>query len=452
MAEARRSAPPSGLLLGLGFTLLAGYVWALIGLARTGTYETMGALVVGPVLFLISLPILARQARREGNPGLLWFLILALALKLTGAILRHYVAYGVYGGVADATAYHRWGEMLAAQFRAGNFDTGLDSFTETEFIRLLTGIVYTIIGTSRLGGFVFFSWLAFWGLFLLYRAFLIAVPEGRGRTYARLIFLYPSLLYWPSSIGKEAWMLFAIGIAAFGMARALTGRTGRGLAIAGLGLWFAALVRPHVAGLIGLALVGAYVLRRPRKELRQLAPIGKVLGLAAVSVLGVILMVHTQNFLKGANLLTPEGVVETLEGISQQSAQGGSEFDPPVVRSPVDLPMATATVLFRPFIPEAHNVQAFGAAVEGTFLLLLSVVRFRWFLRAVGSVRRQPYVALALIYAVMFIVAFSSLPNFGLLARERVQLIPFYFVLFSVPPRPQDRVSESASPEEAVVG
>ena len=81
-------------------------------------------------------------------------------------------------------------------------------------------------------------------MFYLYRAFTIAIPDGNRRSYARLLFFLPSMLYWPSSIGKEAWMLFTLGLAAFGTARLLTGRTWRGLALAGVG---------HVAGRAGAA-------------------------------------------------------------------------------------------------------------------------------------------------------------------------------------------------------
>ena len=92
------------------------------------------------------------------------------------------------------------------------------------------------------------------------------------------------------------------------------------------------------------------------------------------------------------------------------------------------------TVLFRPLIVDAHNVQALISGIEGTFLLLFSVVRYKWILAAIGSIRRQPYVAFAIGYTGLFIVAFSSVANFGLLARERTQLLPFFLVLLTIPP------------------
>ena len=95
--------------------------------------------------------------------------------------------------------------------------------------------------------------------------------------------------------------------------------------------------------------------------------------------------------------------------------------------------MAVITVLFRPLIPEANSVQGLLAAMEGTFLLAWSIWRWRWMWHAACSVRRQPYVATALSFTAVFVFGFSSIANFGILARERTQVLPFYLVLLAVP-------------------
>ena len=102
--------------------------------------------------------------------------------------------------------------------------------------------------------------------------------------------------------------------------------------------------------------------------------------------------------------------------------------------SPVRAPVAVVTVLFRPFVFEAHNLQSLLAAIEGTALLILCLLRFGGAGRAIGSLRRQPYVVFCLVFTVLFIVAYSSFANFGLLARQRVQLYPLFLVLISIPP------------------
>lgn len=425
-----------------GGTVAVALVVGILIFASTGTPDASGALFVAPLLFLVTLPFLSRRGKLDGDRGLYRLLVLALAVKFLGAVLRYYVAFDVYGGVADAAGYHDWGVRIAESFRAGIFDTGLDTLSDTNFIRFLTGVVYSVFGDSSLGGFFVFAWLGFWGQYFFYRAFRIAVPEGKSRQYAAFIFFLPSLIFWPSSVGKEAWMTFALGIAALGAARLMVGRFGKGFALVGVGMWLAALVRPHVAGLMGLALAAGYLLRRPRKELGLFGPVAKAVGLAALAVVAFLLVARTDAFLERAAIDTDQGVAAVLRQTSERTETGGSSFAPSILESPTRAPVAVVTVLFRPFLFEVHNVPALAAAVETTIVLLLCIFRFRWILAALRSIRRQPYVALAVAYTGLFVLAFSGFANFGLLARERVQMLPFFLVLLCIPPAEDDVVAD----------
>lgn len=425
-------------------TLFSACLVALTGLVILGALafitraasDIWGLVVVGPTLIALSLPVLRREAVRQGDKRLFWLLLLALLLKLFGAILRHHVAFDIYGGVADAKGYHGAGRRLAASFASGDFD--LDRFlpaTGTNFISILTGAVYTIIGPTLLGGFLFYSWLSFWGLFLFYKAFTLAVPEGRSATYARLLFFLPSMFFWPSSIGKEAWMVLALGIGAYGVAQVLSGATWQGLSVTAAGLVWVAMVRPHVAGMMAVALAAGYMLRRPHRELRQVAIVVKTFSLALLVAVAGVMVLRAESFLHGSRIYTRNGAVSTLDRIAERTGQGGSQFAAPsVLKSPAQVPVAAVTVLFRPFPFEAHNAQALAAAAEGAFLLLFSLVRIRWIFAAVGSARRRPYVAFAIAFTAVFIIAFSAIGNFGILTRQRVQVLPLYLVLLAIPP------------------
>ena len=424
------------LLLGLGVIYalsLALYKPTVDLRAGVEAYNPIGGLLVAALLIPLTIPILKRESLRQGDRKLLTLLIIAFALKMAGAVLRHYVAFDVYAGGSDAAGYHGNGVQIMESFRAGVFDTGLASLSDTDFIRFFTGLIYTVIGPTSYGGFLVYAWLSFLGMFLCYRAFCIAVPEGRSRTYGRLLFFLPSMLFWPSSIGKEAWMLFALGIAAFGAARVLSGNALRGLPIAGLGLWLGTLIRPHVPGMLGAGLLIAFLLGRRYERFRPIRPAVKVITLGVLLAASLVLVSRTEGFLNAGDILSFEGVTSALEKTAERADHGGSEFDPPIVRSPVDLPPAFVTVLYRPFVFEANNQLALLTAIEGAWLLLFTVWRLRWGIAALRSMRRQPYVALAVGYTLLFVVAFSSMPNFGLLARQRVQLFPFFLVLLSIP-------------------
>jgi hypothetical protein len=418
-------------------TGLVGFVFTVLGLLFLVSARLDGLLVVAflvPILVAASWPVFVRQARRERDPGLVKLLVLALMLKLLGSLVRYWVSVHLYGGVSDAFGYHYGGIDLAMRFRAGNFDTGLASLTGTDFITFFTGIVYTVTGPSIFAGFLLYSWLAFGGMFYLYRAFTIAVPDGRKRSYARLLFFMPSMLYWPSSIGKEAWMLFTLGVATFGVTRLLTGRPWRGLAVAGAGLWLAALVRPHVAGMAVLGLVVAYLLARPPRRLGALGPVTKLFALVALVVVAGALLSQTQSYLLNKGIDPQDGVNSVLTETTRRTNTGGSSFAAPSTgQSLARMPFAAVTILFRPFPFEAHNAQAAVTALESTLFLCLLIARRRAVWNALRHLRRRPYVAFILVYSGLFVVAFSSIANFGILARERTQLLPFFLVLLAVP-------------------
>src|SRR5438034_2345239 len=149
----RQEAPSrasNGPLIG-GLLVVVAFVSVFLLLMNSTGYDTWGALPVGLILFVVSLPIFARQAARERDKRLFWFLTFALLLKLLGAIPRHFVAFGgLYAG-ADARDFLQWGAKLAPLFRSGNFHSGLPTLTSTNFIRFFTGIVYAVIGPTGLG-------------------------------------------------------------------------------------------------------------------------------------------------------------------------------------------------------------------------------------------------------------------------------------------------------------
>jgi hypothetical protein len=435
-----RNLRPSTIYI-LGFAAFASYVVGLMFAASN--YDALVSMFLGVGLLVVSLPALSRQAARENDNRIFWLLLIALVLKLViGALGQLYVIKEAYGGAADAELYYRDGWLLAQRFRDFqfgtddfNFFTGTKSLIGTNFISVVTGYVLAVLGSSKTGAFMFFSWLGFWGLFLFYRAFIIAVPEGRSRSYARFIFFLPSLVFWPSALGKDAWMVLALGLVAFGGARILTDHTWRGLALSGLGLWMAVMVRPHVAALAGIGLAVGYVFRRPQWELRELALVAKAISIIAVAAVALLVVSRSNSFLQESGYANPTDVNSGLSRVGSNTNRGGSTFTPSPLTSPRRAPAAIFTVVFRPIITDANTTQELLAGVEGTMLLLFALARIRWIIAALRSAIRQPYVVMAMIHSGLFVLAFSSVANFGILVRQRSSLLPFALIFLCIPPK-----------------
>ena len=98
------------------------------------------------------------------------------------------------------------------------------------------------------------------------------------------------------------------------------------------------------------------------------------------------------------------------------------------MHSPVDLPGALVTVLFRPFPWEATNLVILFSSVEGSLLVGFIALSWRRWRQAPRLMRRYPYLMLALMAILLFVIAFSTFGNFGLLVRERVMIFPLMLV------------------------
>ena len=293
---------------------------------------------------------------------------------------------------------------------------------------------YAVTGPSRLGGFLVYSFIGFWGLFLFHRAARIGLPEASQRRYAILVFFLPSLVFWPSSIGKEAVMMLSLGTCAYGAARILE-RRGAGwiclLAGAGLG----SMIRPHVAVVVLAALAVAVAFRRRRGRPQVLGPMGRVVA--------VVVLMAAMAFTLGraVDLLLPNSeaasttaaVGELLDRAESGTDAGGSEIDRPTPNTPLEYPYAVMSVLFRPTIFEAGSGGNVLAAIETTVALALCVLSWKRLRNVPAMAFRRPYVLFSLVYTGIFAFAWSSFANLGALARQRVQVWPFVLLLLAVP-------------------
>jgi hypothetical protein len=89
--------------------------------------------------------------------------------------------------------------------------------------------------------------------------------------------------------------------------------------------------------------------------------------------------------------------------------------------------------VFRPWPYEAHNLQSLIGSLEGVLLLGLVLTSLRRLASVPRAMLRRPYIAFSLLFSLLFAYAFSSIGNFGILSRERVQLYPLLVVVLCVP-------------------
>jgi hypothetical protein len=414
-------------------------------LGRTSNEGEMFLLLAAVVAVLAALWI-PRAAARDGEIGP-WFLAAALAAHILGALLRYMIIQTVYHGVGDANGYFGAGSALVPEFRALEFPGPHAPYVGTEFVNWVTGILFAITGPTMMGGFLVFSVFSFFGSWFLYKAFRVSFPDGNHRLFAVLIFLLPSMWYWPSSLGKDALVVFFLGVATYGFALLLRSLFARGLFVATLGLAGMVMVRAPTAAALAVAGAGAFLIRPARERSPQLQAIVWLVMVPLLAVMAYLAVGYSQQYLKD------ESPIEAFE------AQQAKEFTPSGVGSnfegvnpftPAGLPVALVTVNFRPFPWEAGSLPPALAAVEGLFLLGLVVVRVRAIGRGLAQWRSNGMIIVVVGAWLALSIVLSALTNFGLLARQRTQALPYLLMMISVAPlvrrRPTVEEAEEAGP------
>lgn len=390
------------------------------------TYEILGFLLIAALSVVVG-GALANSPKNPFPPKLV---LAAVALRIVGSLARYDMMKAFYGGVSDANRYFSLGLQFARRawnldltvFTLGYWFGGPDRWWGTPFMDKLSGLVLSLIGPTIRGEYLVFSMLAFVGLYLIALSAHRVHPGGGAVRYAAWIFLWPSLWFWPSSVGKEAVTVFTIGLVFYGYA----GGRGRILwlpYLAGLGIAFA--LRPHVAAALGLATVAAYWFQswtRPSPRRIAEAAVAAVLAVALISAMGTQL---------GLGEVDLEGVEEFIQHRGGYTLRGGSQLES-LPSGPTALPMAVVNIWFRPFPWEAHNLMALFSSLELVILWWLAWRNRRWLRIGLKGWWRDRLLSfgfpLLFGYTIMIGLTFG---NLGIIARQRTPIFPFVFLLLT---------------------
>lgn len=380
--------------------------------------------IIAILAFILVTRVGKAMAKDADRAWLSWMIPLAYMVKLIGATFRHYTVTVVYNS-GDALTYYGFAETAIHDWRRLQLPVSVGRSAGTRFIEVLTSLVFAPYFPTILGGFIMFATIAFLGQMLFYAAFRRAMPHRRLKLYAMAMFFLPSLIFWPSSIGKESALMLFIGLTVYGAVLMFEGKWLASVPVVAAGLGLTAAVRPHVAALLAGALVLSLVFgRMPRLKGGRFTRFVMI----AIAMAGLFAMAAavTARFGVGLNAQEVEEFTQLVEG---QTETGGSSFDAETVTSPMQLPEATIRVLYRPLLHEAHNLQARLSSIESTILLGLTFLFLPRMIRNLKMIRRYPYLAFSVVFTGGFVIAFSSIGNAGILSRQRVQVIPFVMVI-----------------------
>jgi len=431
--QARAHQPNNGLLAaGIAFAILA---LLFVG-AQAGNDELSPWLI--PTAAMIGAYGFGRRLTRThaDEPWLPKYLVFGMAVKLGASYARYFTITNTYQGYGDAVSYDIVANWLLAGWRGTGPTYMLDNLQKTNFVRWFTAVVYYLFGSSMIGGFFFYGALAVIGSYCWYRATVDAVPFINKRLYLLFMMFAPSIVFWPSSIGKEALMQLGLGMLAWATSLLLRGRLVAALLMGFPGGWLVWIVRVGLLAIVVLAGAFAYLLGRVGRRKGGVGSlVSRPIGMIALGFLAIFAVTQGAKFL-GLPDLSLSSLEQEMNNETAQTSQGGSKFAHGTNSlGPQTVFKGAVVVLLRPFPWETHGALDLLASLETTALAGFMVYRFSSMRLALKRSRTEPYLLYCWVLLALYAVAFSSFANFGILNRERSLCLPALYALVACEPR-----------------
>jgi hypothetical protein len=309
----------------------------------------------------------------------------------------------------------------------------------TGSVTLLTSLFSSGLGLSFLGVFLVFNIFGYIGLISFAASLQVATRDKSKyiNRLATLIIFLPTVSFWSSAIGKDSISFMATGLSLWAV---LNLRRRFWLMATAISVIF--LVRPHIAGLMVIALAVSMGIQK-KVSFMQRALIG---GIALLLLILMIPFALTYSGL-GTTFSTNDiaAYIEQRQGYNQD---GGGGID----ISAMSPPMQLFTYLFRPLPFEANSIFAFAASIDNMVLLFL----FIW-----GSwvmIKRRKRYKQAFSENRMFLWIYSlstwlilalTTANLGISVRQKWMFVPmlvFLFISVIGWPRKNTIVADSSLP------
>jgi len=375
----------------------AGLAYGVLGL--TGRADSTAGLVIAPLLAIVGSLMIARWIRPRLGPSLASVCVAGVGVRLAASVPR-------FLGGADSPIYQREGVRIAAELRSLNFgvDTGR-SVPGTGTIRYLSGGVNVITGSNYITTFLLFAMVAFVGQCFFVMAMQRALNAKQFRFLCIAVMLSPTLAYWPSSIGKESLSLLGIGLGANG-ATLLYDRRWSGVGYVVLGAFAVGMVRPHVALILFAGICVGLLARRAHTRGRLLTH----LALLSIVIVGAMFMAGASADLFG---------LESFDGVSDVNAA----LDFAQERTSQDAAQFVAW--------ETTNAAAMISALESTTMIVLLLLALPGLARKASFLVQRGQLLFSIAFMSVFVFLFSAIGNFGILSRQRAQIMPFLLVLIA---------------------
>ncbi|MDH5256637.1 MAG: hypothetical protein OEX07_01475 [Gammaproteobacteria bacterium] len=359
-----------------------------------------------------------------------WHIVVISVVFLSGLLIVNALRVPFNIKQNRALLIYLWHTLFCIAYMFYSIKYGADSVSYYEdsfqnYSELAVGTGGIVFLTSLFTRFLDFS---YFGVFLVFNIFgaigllafdaslkVATLKKPRYVKYIASIFVFlPSTSFWSSAIGKDSLSFMAVGLALWAVLSLK-----RRVTVMGLAVLVMLFVRPHMAGIMILALSGAMLLQN-KIPLSQRVLLGGVVG-----GITVVLVPFAINF-SGLEFFDTVGITNYIQDRQSYNQIGGGGIDISAMSFPVQL----FTYLFRPLPFEAHSMVSLASSVENTILLFVCFVAIKEFKRYQYSKENRVYMWLYVL--ISWAVLATTTANLGISARQKWMFLPvLIFLLIS---------------------
>ena len=317
-------------------------------------------------------------------------------------------------------------------FRAEN------NFMVTRFVAILSFFSfgkYLIVN-------LFFSMIAFTGVWRLYRFFYEQYPHLH-KQFAIAILYLPTFVFWSSGILKDSLCISAIGWITYAMYEAFYKKKDllKNLIIIFAFGYLLAVLKIYIL----ISYVPFFILYLILKNVDMVKNrflkwiLGPALIIGSVFA-GQQVMIKFQDEL---GKFAAEDITEqigkqrknfrdeTKVGGGESSFSLGVEFDGSITSLLKMAPAAVIATFYRPFIWESRKISTLLSSLESMMIMLFTLYVFfkAGPIQFFQAIRKDPVILYCILFALLFaLFVGATTPNFGSLVRYKIPCMPFYVI------------------------
>jgi len=377
---------------------------------RLGEYDTPYYSLAVALLLFIGLTVVVTLFRNRT----LTYIWLIKAFVTLIVMIPYEMYYGLDAYMYYAEAVHFTG--LHTHGKAGTFNTIFINY-----------ILTYIGGDSYYSLKLLNSFIAYVGLVLLFKSYEHIMQKSalsiQNDYFVYVLFLFPSVLFWSSILGKDPLNLFFVGIFTYGFVRFIDKKRLTAVLWIFVGIVGVHYIRSWYSIIMILSILLYYSrFKSPKHLLRML-------------IFAPLFILVFKEFLSMQHIATFQDIFDKMSYTSEKLTYGGSSTEVSKINGLFDYLVFYIpnlfTSLFRPMPWDIHNPFSLLAAVENVAMLYLvyKYIFKNW--RVVFQNRYMRFLILFIFSWSLFYVIISP-NNLGMAVRFKLQVLPAMLIVIWV--------------------